>query len=105
MQKLDAKSQGKKQNTYLKISRRTREKQALFDGHSKHRKKKSALKTNLPLKLRLPKEEYLHIKPLDGFQLNSLNRNEGKPKITAITLASGKFSVSAIIMFSEEFEW
>ena len=105
MQKLDAKSQGKKQNTYLKISRLTREKQALFDGHPKHRKKKSALKTTLPLKLRLPKGEYLHIKPLDGFQLNSWNRNEGKPKITAITLASKKFSVSAIAMFSEEFDW
>ena len=26
----------------------------------------------------------------DGFQLNSLNRNEVKPKITATTLASGK---------------
>ena len=44
MQKLDAKSQGKKQNTYLKISRLTREKQALFDGHSKHRKKNQHLR-------------------------------------------------------------
>ena len=39
MQKLETKSQGKKQNTYLKISHLTREKQALFDGPSKHTKK------------------------------------------------------------------
>ena len=39
MQKLDAKSRGKKQNTYLKISHLTREKQAQFDGPSKQRKK------------------------------------------------------------------
>lgn len=64
MQKLDAKKQEKKkQNTYLKMSHLTRENQALFNGPSKHRKI-STLKTNLPLKLRLFKKKYLHIKPL-----------------------------------------
>ena len=105
MQKLDAKSQGKKtKHLFENITPNTRETSAVR-WSLQTQKKKSALKTNLPLKLRLPKEEYLHIKPLDGFQLNSLNRNEGKPKITAITLASGKFSMSAITMFSEEFDW
>ena len=53
----------KKQNTYLKMSHLTRKKQMLFEGPSKHRKK-SALRTNSPLKTRLLKKEYLHIKPL-----------------------------------------
>ena len=44
MQKSDAKSQGEKQNTYLKISQLTREKQALLDYPSKHRKKNQHLR-------------------------------------------------------------
>ena len=60
--------------------------------------KKSALRTNSPLKTRLLKEEYLHIKPL-------MNTNHGKPKNTATTLAFGKFSGSAISMLSEESDW
>ena len=57
MQKLDAKSEEKKHNTSLKTSHLTREKQTLFDGPSKHTRKKSALRTNLPLKTRLFKNE------------------------------------------------
>ena len=41
----------------------------------------------------------------DGFQLNSLTTNDGKPKITATTLAFGRFSESAISMLSEESDW
>ena len=64
MHKLDAKSQEKKkQSTYLQMSHLTRKKQMLFEGPSKHRKK-SALMTNSPLKTRLLKKDYPHIKPL-----------------------------------------
>ena len=41
----------------------------------------------------------------DGFQLNSLNTNDGKPKITATTVAFEGFSESAISMWSEESDW
>ena len=80
MQKLEAKSQGKRQNTYLKISHLTREKQALFDGPSKHRKKKSALKTSSPSKRRLSKKEYLHIKPLGWISTQFVEQKRRKTK-------------------------
>ena len=50
-----------------------------------------------------PRKDIFTSNNWDGFQLNSLNRNEGKPKITATTLASGKLSGSAISMLSDEF--
>ena len=105
MQKLDAKSQGKKQNTYLKISHLTREKKPLFDGPSKHRQKNQHLRQAHLQNFDFPRKDIFTSNHWDGFQLNSLNRNEGKPKITATTLASGKLSVSAISMSSEEFDW
>ena len=106
MQKLEAKSQGEKQNTYLKISHLTREKQALFDGPSKHRIKNQHLRQAHLQNVDFPRKNIFTSNHWDGFQLNSLNRNEGKPKITAIyTLASGKLSGSAISMLSEEFDW
>ena len=105
MQKLEAKSQGKKQNTYLKISHVTREKQALFDGPSKHTKTNQHLRQPHLQSVDFPRKNISTSNHWDGFQLNSLNRNEGKPKITATTLASGKLSGSAISMLSEEFDW
>ena len=98
MQKVEAKSQGEKQNTYLKISHLTREKQALFDGPSKHRKKKSALKTSSPSKRRLSKKEYLHIKLLGWISTQFVEQKR-------ITATSGPLSGSAISMLSEEFDW
>ena len=83
MQKLEAKSQGKKQNTYLKISHLTREKQALFEGPSKHRKKNQHLyiiKTSSPSKRRLSKKEYLHIKPLGWISTQFVEQKRRKTK-------------------------
>jgi len=105
MQNLDAKSQGKKQNTYLKISHLTRDKQALFDSPSKHRKKNQHLRQAHLQNFDFPRKNIFTSNHWDGFQLNSLNRNEGKPKITATTLASGKLSGSAISMLSEKSDW
>ena len=105
MQKLEAKSQGKKQNTYLKISHLTREKQALFDGPSKHTQKNQHLRQAHLQNVDFPRKNIFTSNHWDGFQLNLLNKNEGKPKITATTLASGKLSGSAISMLSEEFDW
>ena len=105
MQKLEAKSQGRKQNTYLKISHLTREKQALFDGPSKHRKKNRHLRQAHLQNVDFPRKNIFTSNHWDGSQLNSLNRNEGKPKITATTLASGKLSGSAMGKLSEEFDW
>ena len=105
MKKLEAKSHGKKQNTYLKISHLTREKQALFDGPSKHRKKNQHLRQAHLQNVDFPRKNIFTSNHWHGFQLNSLNRNEGKPKISATTLASGKLSGSAISMLSEGFDW
>ena len=79
MQKLDAKSEEKKQNTYLETSHLQHEKQTLFDGPSKHRKK-SALKTNSPLKTWLVKKEYLHIKPLGWVSTQFVEHKRRKTK-------------------------
>ena len=105
MQKLEAKSQGKKQNTYLKTSHLTREKQALFDGPSKHTHKNQHLRQAYLQNVDFPRKNIFTSNHWDGFPFNSLNRNEGKPKITATTLASGKLLGSAISMLSEEFDW
>ena len=67
-------------NTYLKTSHLTRERQTLFDGPSKHRKKKSALRTNSPLKTRLLKKEYLHIKPLGWIPTQFVEHKRRKTK-------------------------
>ena len=90
MQKLDAKRQGKKQNTHLKISHLTREQQALFDGPSKQRKKNQHSRQAHLQNFDFPRKNIFKSNHWDGIQLNSLNRNEGKPKVTATTLASGK---------------
>lgn len=85
------------------MSHLTRENQALFNGPWKHRKI-STLETNLPLKLGLFKKNIFTSNHCDEFQLNSLNRNEEKQKITA-AIAIGKFAGSAISMLSEESDW
>ena len=63
----------------------------------------NVFKTISPLKLRLFKKED-HFTSTHGgrLQLNSLNRFEGKPKLTATSLAFGKFSASLISISSEE---
>ena len=105
MQKLEAKSQGKKQNTYLKISHLTREKKGCSKVPQNTEKKNQHLRQAHPQNVDFPRKNIFTSNHWDGFQLNSLNRNEGKPKITATTLASGKLSGSAISMLSEEFDW
>ena len=79
MQKLDAKSQGKKQNTYLKISHLTREKQALFDGPSKHTKKNQHLRQAHLQNVDFPRE-YLHIKPLGWISTQFVEQKRRKTK-------------------------
>jgi len=57
----------------------TDEKQALFDGPSKQRKK-LALRTNSPFKSRLFKKEYLHIKPLGCIPTQFVDQKGRKTK-------------------------
>ena len=67
--------------------------------------KKSALRTNPTLKLDSSRKNFFTSNHWDVFQLNSLNTNDEKPKITTTTLAFGKIWGSAISMVSEESDW
>ena len=80
MQKLEAKSQGEKQNTYLKRSHLTREKQERCSMVPQNTEKKSALKTSSPSKRRLSKKEYLHIKPLGWISTQFVEQKRRKTK-------------------------
>ena len=80
MQKLDAKRKEKEtKHLFRNITPNTRETNAVR-WSLKTQKKKSALRTHSPLKTRLLKKEYLHIKPLGWIPTQFVEHKPRKTK-------------------------